>query len=156
VKPFKKILVPVDFSRHSAVAVQYASDLSRHYGASLTLVHIYQPFAYILLETYLPYTAEQLGIISSEFQKQLDVAQADARAAGAVSVETRVLQGEAPLEIVSFAEQHAQDLIVMGTHGRTGLNRVLLGSVAEKVVRSAPCPVLTVRTEAERPLPRAT
>jgi nucleotide-binding universal stress UspA family protein len=145
-KPFSKILVPVDFSNHSAEAVRYAADLSRRYEASVTLAHIYQPVAYALPEGYVLYTVAQLASMMSEFEKQLEAAKAHAQAAGALSVDTKVLQGVVSSEIVSFAERSDHDLIVMGTHGRTGLKHALLGSVAEKVVRKAPCPVLTVRS----------
>lgn len=144
-KPFSKILVPVDFSTHSAEAVRYAADLSRRYEASVTLAHVYQPIAYPLPEGFVLHTAAQLANMMLEFGKLLEAAKADAEAAGALRVETEMLQGIASSEIVRFAGESGHDLIVMGTHGRTGIKHALLGSVAEKVVREAPCPVLTLR-----------
>jgi nucleotide-binding universal stress UspA family protein len=144
-KPFKKILVPVDFSLHSAEAIRTGADLSRRFDAALTLVHVYEPAAYALPEGYVLYTAQQLADLLSEFEKRLAAAKRDAEAAGGLRVETHQLQGGAAVEIVEFANKNAIDLIVMGTHGRTGLKHALMGSVAERVVRTAPCPVLTLK-----------
>ena len=144
-KPFRKILVPVDFSSHSDEAVRYAADLSRRYEAAVTLVHVYETIAYALPDGYILYTDSQLVSMMAEFEKQLRATKASAQAAGALRVETKMLQGVVSSEIVSFAKNGAYDLIIMGTHGRTGLKHALLGSVAEKVIRKSPCPVLTVR-----------
>lgn len=147
-KPFRKILVPVDFSTHSVEAVRYAADLSRRYEAAVTVAHAYQPAEQAFPDGYLLYkAAEQAGAVSA-LEQQLAAAGAEAQVAGALRVETTLLEGGAPAAIVRFAEQTAQDLIVMGTHGRTGFKHAILGSVAEKVVRTAPCPVLTVRAVA--------
>jgi len=143
-KPFRKILVPVDFSGHSSDAIECAADLSRRYEASVTLVHAYQIVEYAFPEGYLLQKAsDQSGAMAVHAHK-LEAAQA--QAAGALRVESKLLQGTAAAEIVRFAEETQQDLIVMGTHGRTGFKHALLGSVAEHVVRTAPCPVLTVRS----------
>ena len=144
-KPFKKILVPVDFTPHSQEAIQAAADLARRYAASLTLLHVYEPVTYLLPEGYVLFTPEQLNTITTELQRRLDQAASDARSAGATDVSTRLLQGSPSGEIVASQRADGYDLIVMGTHGRTGIGHVLLGSVAEKVVRAAHCPVLTVR-----------
>lgn len=144
-KPFRKILVPVDFSTHSAEAVRYAADLSRRYEASVTLAHAHQPAEYAFPEGYLLHKASDQPSIRAQLEQQLSAAKAEAQGAGALGVETKLLEGVASAAIVGFAETSEQDLIVMGTRGRTGLGHALLGSVAEKVVRTAPCPVLTVR-----------
>jgi nucleotide-binding universal stress UspA family protein len=147
-KPFRKILVPTDFSSHSAEAVRYAADLSRRYEASVTVAHAFQPAEYAFPEGYLLHKAsDQAGTIS-RIEQELAAAKAEARAAGALDVETTMLEGVASAAIVGFAEKGGHDLIVMGTHGRTGFKHALLGSVAEKVVRTAPCAVLTVRAGA--------
>jgi nucleotide-binding universal stress UspA family protein len=143
-KPFSKILVPVDFSPHSREATLYAVDLARRYSAPITLVHAYQPIVYALPESYVVYTPNQLANILTELQKQLAAAKVDAELAGATKVDTSVLQGDVASQIVQCAVDGGHDLIVMGTHGRTGPAHLLLGSIAEKVVRRAPCPVLTV------------
>jgi nucleotide-binding universal stress UspA family protein len=144
-KPFQKILVPTDFSAHSAEAVRFAADLSKRYEASVSLVHLYQPIAYAIPDGIMIFPAPQLADMLAEFQKLLDLARQEALAAGAVQVDTQLLQGVIHSEIVNVARQGAYDLIIMGTHGRTGIKHALIGSVAEKIVRTAPCPVLTVR-----------
>jgi nucleotide-binding universal stress UspA family protein len=143
--PIKNILVPLDFSLHSSLSLLYGVDLARQYGASLELVYVYQSVTYALPEGYLLVTPDQLAEILSKFQFQLEGAKQQALAAGAAQVTTALLQGDPAHEIVERAKERHHDLIVMGTNGRTGLKRVFLGSVAEYVVRTASCPVLTVR-----------
>jgi nucleotide-binding universal stress UspA family protein len=87
----------------------------------------------------------QLEEMRSVFEQRLAQATDAAETAGALRVESKLLTGPVANEITDFAEQGQFDLIVMGTHGRTGLRHLVLGSVAEKVVRTAPCAVLTVR-----------
>jgi universal stress protein A len=147
VKPFQKILVPTDFSTHSALAVQTAADLSCRYDASVLLAYVYEPIAYALPDGYMLFAEPQLNSMFEEFEKRLALEKKTAEDAGALRVETQLLQGIAATEIRQLAERGECDLIVMGTHGRKGLPHVLLGSVAERVVRSAPCPVLTVRVK---------
>lgn len=144
-KPFNKILVPVDFSPHSSEAIRTAADLSAKYQGSVTLTYVWQPVNYTLPEGYVLYTANQLTDLLQRFEKELQTAKQIAVDAGAKQVETKMLEGSPASEIVNFAEQGGYTLIVMGTHGRTGVSHALLGSVAEKVVRKAACPVLTVR-----------
>jgi universal stress protein A len=148
VKTFQKILVPVDFSEHSALAVQTAADLSQRYRAALKLVYVVEPIAYALPDGYLLFNELQLNSIFGEFEKRLAADERSAEQAGALLVETQLLKGAAASEICVLAAREGFDLIVMGTHGRKGLGHVVLGSVAERVVRSAPCPVLTVRAKA--------
>jgi nucleotide-binding universal stress UspA family protein len=148
-KPFKSILVPVDFSSHAQEAIRTAADLSVKYDASVTLVHVYQPVAYALPDGYVLYTPKQLADLLSECEKLLASAKREAEAAGARRVEIHQLQGVAATEIIEFASGRGIDLIVMGTHGRTGIGHALLGSVAERVLRKAPCPVLTVKGSEE-------
>jgi nucleotide-binding universal stress UspA family protein len=146
--PFQRIVVPTDFSPDSERAVRVASELSRTYAAPLSIVHIYDPVAYPLPDGYVMYTSAQLSSMWEEFERRLAQAKADALEAGAVQPETRLLQGLTAAEIVRFARDGGYDLIEMGTHGRTGLSRVLLGSVAARVVQTAACPVLTVKRTA--------
>jgi nucleotide-binding universal stress UspA family protein len=145
--PFRKILVPVDFSPHSDDGMRLAADIARRYEASLTLVHVYQPVAYPFPEGFMLYTPSQLAEMLTEMQKLLDRARAEVEAGGSLRVEAKLLQGIVASEIVTTAQQESFDLIVMGTHGRSGLQHALLGSVAEKVLRKAHCPVLTVRPQ---------
>jgi universal stress protein A len=144
-KPFQKILVPVDFSEHSAEAVRVAADLSRRLEASLTLVHVYDPLVYALPDgfTYMPQPA--IDQLLQAFSDQLAKTKLQALEAGARRVETQVLQGLVAGAIIDHAARGAFDLIVMGTHGRTGMQHVLMGSTAERVVRLAACPVLTLK-----------
>jgi universal stress protein A len=147
IRPFRKILVPVDFSELSALALQTAAALSREYEASLTLVYVYEPMAAAVPVGYLLFTEIQLNRMFDEFHRGLALQKQAAEAAGARRVETRLLHGFVASEIVAFVEEGAFDLIVMGTHGLRGLAHAWLGSVAERVVRLAPCPVLTVRAK---------
>jgi nucleotide-binding universal stress UspA family protein len=144
-KPFEKLLVPTDFSEPAHAAMLLGADLSRRYAASMTLVHTYDLVAYALPDGYVMYTSPQLDRMLEELERRLADARRNAELAGALHVETRLLQGPAASEICAFAADGDFDLIVMGTHGRTGLKHFLMGSVAERVVRAAPCPVLTVR-----------
>jgi nucleotide-binding universal stress UspA family protein len=138
----KKILVPVDFSEHSAQALRVAADLSLKYGASITLLHVND-----LVISLAPYPALPPRIIetaAAEARTLLERTQAQAASLGVGKVDANLIDGQPFHEIVRFAEQGDYDLIVMGTHGRSGFNRFLLGSVAERVVRRAGRPVLTV------------
>lgn len=148
-KPFQKILVPVDFSACSAEGVRTAADLAQRYGAELVLVHVFEPILYTTPDGYPFLVPGQLESLLAEYATALGKAKKDAEAAGASRVSTRELQGFAASEIANLAKDGHFDLIVIGTHGRTGLKHALMGSVAEKVLRSAPCPVLCVRASAQ-------
>jgi nucleotide-binding universal stress UspA family protein len=143
--PFQKILVPTDFSKHSAEAIRAAVDLSRRYEASITLAYVFEPVSYALPEGHVMQAPPQIEEMHSVFEQRLRQAVTDATAAGALNVDAKLLTGPVAVEITDYAERSGYDLIVMGTHGRTGLRHLVLGSVAEKVVRTAPCAVLTVR-----------
>jgi nucleotide-binding universal stress UspA family protein len=142
---FRKILVPIDFSEHSRHAVQVAAELAKACGASLTLLHAYVIPAYALPEGFVFASAQAVAELMQQSQDALDRMKLVALAAGATQVELLLAEGAAFTEIVRVAAEKQHDLIVMGTHGRTGLAHAFLGSVAEKVVRRAPCAVLTVR-----------
>lgn len=148
-KPFEKILVPIDFGLHSTEAIRRAVDVAAHYGASLTLVYVYEPLDYALPEGYALYTPEQVGQLLEDFRERLRTTAGQVEAMGAQGATHEVLTGSAAGEIVEYARAHAFDLIVMGTHGRRGLSHLLMGSVAERVLRTAPCPVLTVKAQDE-------
>lgn len=144
-KPFKNILVPVDFSAHSDEAIRVAADLARRGEGVLTLVYVFQLPAYPLPEGYAVYTPAQLSDLKQNFESLLSGAKKLAEDGGAPTVRTCLLQGLVTAEVLEFARKQEFDLIVMGTHGRTGVAHAVMGSVAERVVRRAPCPVLTVR-----------
>jgi nucleotide-binding universal stress UspA family protein len=146
----KKVLCAVDFSEPSREALHFAADLARQYDAELTLLHVYQVPGYTFPDGVLVVGPEILNDLLSEISRSLDDWKKEAWVRGVAAVQTVSVQGSAAPEIVRFAKERDIDLIVVGTHGRGGLAHVLLGSVAEKVVRKAPCPVLTVRTSDHR------
>ena len=142
----ERILVPTDFSPHSKEATAWAAALAGRFGASITLCHVYQPVSMILPEGFVLKSAEEIATLLHALDASLAEARAElAGLAPGVTVDSVLLQGAPFAEIVRHARENRFDLIVVGTHGRTGLRHALLGSVAEKVVRKAPCPVLTVR-----------
>jgi len=142
---WKKILCPVDFSDASRSALQVASELARRFGGEVTVFHAYPLPGYTLPEgTVLPATG-MLQELAEQTDALLVRWKAEALADGAPQVSTAKSVGEPAAEIVAAAEDGKYDAIVVGTHGRTGLAHVLLGSVAERVVRRAPMPVVTVR-----------
>ena len=142
---WKRILCPVDFSDASRSALQVASELARRFDGELTVFHAYPLPGYTLPEgTVLPATG-MLQELAEQTDALLERWKADALKDGAPRVGTDKSVGEPAVEIVAAAEEGKYDAIVVGTHGRTGLAHVLLGSVAERVVRRATMPVVTVR-----------
>ena len=140
----KKILVPVDFSECSKKALQYAMPLARQHQAALTLLYVVQPPSFVAGEfAGLDYSRLEDNQSTGELQRLADLVAAEVR--GKVPAETLVRTGMPVVEILEAAKVLPADLIVISTHGRTGLKHALLGSVAEDVVRRAPCPVLVVR-----------
>jgi len=146
--PIRRILVPIDFSPHSHVALQYATDLAHHYHASLELVHVLDIGIYSLGDGSPMLDPVQFENIVNQITHDLDEAKRDALAAGVGVVRTKLLQGKPNRELLRIALEDAVDLIVMGTHGRTGFRHLLMGSVAELLVRRASCPVFTVKSTA--------
>lgn len=145
---FTKIVCPVDFSPCSQEALRVAAELARDWSASLILAHVWEPPRWSSSEV--PVAPEVIQNMIDAEEAELESWKATAQQLGAREVGTRFLTGVAWDAIITLLkEEPAIDLVVMGTHGRTGLEHVLLGSVAEKVVRHAPCPVLVVR-ERER------
>ncbi len=141
-----RILCPVDFSDSSEHAMRYAAGLAVTFGAELTLLHVVAPVVSALPgETALPDTLQaDLDELAAACEKRLEQL-AGMLAGDGITVRRQVLNGVPFVEIVRYARDTATDLIVMGTHGRTGLGHLLIGSVAERVVRRATCPVLTVK-----------
>ena len=136
--------MPTDFSDGSMRAFETAVDLARDSGARLTLFHVHHVPATVFPDVILPMTPDLLRDIEHSAGLVLDRWRDRAIAAG-VSADVRTALGGTADEICAAADAIGADLIVIGTHGRGGLSHALLGSVAEKVVRKAPCPVLTVR-----------
>jgi nucleotide-binding universal stress UspA family protein len=142
-----RILVPVDFSAHSARAFAYATTLAHRLGAQLALLHVVEdPFVTGAWspEVYMPNIPELLGDLITGAERQLATLKASAAAQG-VAADITVVTGRPAPAIVEHASNGGVDLIVMGTHGRTGLSHVVMGSVTERVMHKAPCPVLTMR-----------
>ena len=142
-----KILHPTDFSANSNHALKYACALASHFGAELHLVHVMADLALITLppvDGYLPegYYQDARKRADEELAKM-----PDRKVAGETVIIKKTLEGAAFPEIIRYASDNDIDLIVMGTHGYSGLTHMVMGSIAEKVVRRSPCPVLTVQPE---------
>lgn len=144
-KALQKILVPVDFSPHADAAIDTAIELASRYDASITLVNVFEPVALAFPDDPALYAELSPTNLMEAIRKALEKRKAAALEKGAKRVDAELLRGNPPAMIQELAERGHYDLIVMGTLGRTGLAHVLVGSVAERVVRTAPCAVLTVR-----------
>lgn len=140
---YQRILVPTDGSTEAEKVVSHAVDLATAHDASLHAVYVMNTTSF----TGLPMETAWEGIddvLREEGNAALEVVRETAEADG-VEITCRVLEGSPAREIVQYADDRECDLVVMGTHGRGGINRLLLGSVAEQVVRTSSVPVLTVR-----------
>ena len=150
-KALQRVLAPVDFSATSSLALDYAEEMARRFDASLHLLHV------VTDADVSPGTEAFWGFSEDSVQRKW-VAEATAKLAELCQTDTatslhvqRAVEVGAPfVGIVRYARAHEIDLIVMGTHGRGAVQHLLLGSVAEQVVRHAPCPVLTVRNPAHQ------
>jgi nucleotide-binding universal stress UspA family protein len=142
----KRILVPTDFSKFSQQALMYAVALAEKFGSELCLLHVVQDLAVFIpdMVTTAPPIVPSLEQMTAAVQAAFDRLVRE-NGLERLSFRREVCQGTPFLEIIRFAKENEVDLIVMGTHGRSGLVHVLMGSVTDKVVRKAPCPVLTVR-----------
>lgn len=141
---FKRILVPHDFSDDAAAALDFAVELAKQLGGELHLVHAYR----MPLEMFSPYGVAVPDSVMPEIReaaaRHLKELAAKVKAEG-LAVHVHLQEGPPADSIAEAAGELGADLIVMGTRGRTGLAHVVLGSVAERTVRSAPCPVLTLK-----------
>jgi nucleotide-binding universal stress UspA family protein len=145
---FHKILCPIDFSAGSQHAMRVAVRLAEESSAELALVHVWYVPASVYPSEF-PLPAQLLQRMSDDAQRGLDAAVAEAGALGARRVSGKLLTGVPWHRLADELAEPAFDLAVIGTHGRTGLARILLGSVAEKVVRHAPCSVLVARPDGD-------
>ena len=143
----QSILAPTDFSHHAQAALRYACGLAERFGATLHLLHV-------LPEASMPLGPDPMLSMAPgpEFYRESEAASAEALARALdpswgtpPAVVTVSRWGDMSDAIVAYAAGNAIDLIVVATHGRTGLSHALLGSFAERIVREAPCPVLTIR-----------
>ncbi|MBI3330322.1 MAG: universal stress protein [Nitrospinae bacterium] len=144
----RHILTPTDFSEFSRQAIDYAFGLAQTFGAKLSLLYVIEMPAYPV-EGYVPPSSGTALLEDLERESRLELARMLPEADTTnVEVARHVVVGTPYRKIVETAKAEKADLIVMATHGRTGLSHLVMGSVAERVVRTAPCPVLTVRATA--------
>jgi len=144
----RRILFPTDFSEPAEYAWSYALTFAQQFGAEVHLLHVVAPPPRLTEAYAVNYDPEKVvGSLSAEANAALDRQVEAARSRGLV-FRREVRVGVDFREIIDYAAKYDIDLIVMATHGRTGLAHVLLGSVAEKVIRKAPCPVVSVRAVA--------
>lgn len=143
---FTRLLIPTDFSPASDIALEYGLDLATRFGARVEVLHVIDDFS--VLAAYPDgFYAELPGLrdqLRTEAEDRLRTLEARYQTAG-VPFATEIVIGRPARAIVREATDRGVDLIVMGTHGRSGFEHLVLGSVAERVLRTAPCPVLTVR-----------
>jgi nucleotide-binding universal stress UspA family protein len=135
------ILCPIDFSEFSVKAYDYAQSLAAHYRADLLVQHVLHSYPAFYIDTAYRETSRKLRADASRKLREF----AKRRTRTKVQPQCVVQEGIATDQILSFAKAQAVDLIVMGTHGLRGVDRLMLGSVTERVLRKAPCPVLAVR-----------
>ena len=142
----RRILYPTDFSRASGAAFTKAVDLAKTNKAELQVVHVLAPAMSMVGDGYVsPQVYEDLAASARAYgKKNLDALVAKAKKAG-VRAKSILLEGVPHEQIARTARRQRADLVVMGTHGRTGLAKLFLGSVAGRVIAIAPCPVMTVR-----------
>jgi len=146
-RQFKKVLCPIDFSTDSFTALDYAADFARQSEGQLILIHVVDN---PLTDFYGPRGANFYAEVEHAIEKSKQMLADAARThAAEVPYEVVVKHGNPYTEILDLATAQHADMIVMSTHGHTGPQRLVIGSVAEKVVRTAPCPVFTVRHTAE-------
>jgi nucleotide-binding universal stress UspA family protein len=143
-KPVTRMLVATDFSNAANHSVDYAARLAVALAVPLHVVHVYEPLTLVTPEGVAFAPAHDDAQIRAELGRSLEQAAARARAQGANDVATELVTGAAWTEILRVADARDCDLIVLSTHGRGGVPRLLLGSVADKVVRKAACPVVTI------------
>lgn len=141
----RTILAPVDFSASSTKALEYALEMAKTLGAKVQILHVYPLLSYALQDDVIPDDPRFVADLEAELEKQLAELKRRYEPRG-VPLETKLVPGVPYAEILRVAASIPADVIVIGTHGRTGLRRMLLGSVAERVVRGAEIPVLTVRS----------
>jgi universal stress protein A len=144
------VLVPLDFSEPADEALAYAIALAHQFHARLTLLHVLDLTPVTMEDMTAGMTATYLDDLETDAQHLLQASLERVQRAG-LQGDSLLVQGTPTQAIVDTAGEQRVDLIIMGTHGRTGLAHVFLGSVAEHVVRQAPCPVLVTRRTADAP-----
>lgn len=142
---FKQIIAPIDFSEHSLRGLDYAVEIADKFSSQLKIVYVIEPLLQAADIAWGTVDFDKLNEAHKESaEKQLDTLVAE-RIPKRIPAEAVIVFGKPFVEIVQLARADNADLIVMATHGRGAISHILLGSTAEKVVRKAPCPVLTVK-----------
>lgn len=144
---FKHILVPVDYSVHSKNSLEYAAGLAERFGAKLDVVHVWDRPTYVPETVVVVKEGESKSLadmIRENAEREMREFLASVKLPKGVVVSERLLSGEPATTLVEELSRGAHDLVVVGTHGRTGITHLILGSIAEKLVRTSPVPVLTV------------
>ncbi|MFA5864160.1 MAG: universal stress protein [Phycisphaerae bacterium] len=142
-----KILYPTDFSDLSMTALNYAKSFAQQFDAELHCIHVVdEAYQYWLLfgpdgATVAPNTQELFGLSQEQMNNFIKTNLSDVP-----KLKTKIITGKPFVEIIQYAREEQIDMIILATHGRSGLKHVLMGSVAERVVRKAPCPVLTIHS----------
>jgi nucleotide-binding universal stress UspA family protein len=150
---FKRIVCATDFSDTAETAWEIACELARIHQAELVLVHVFVElpvYPEVAVTTIQRVWEEQRAWVEQRLAERVEAA-----TARGLTARYRLRTGTAPEEIARAATDEVADLVVVGTHGRTGINRLVIGSVAERVLRIAPCPVLTVKPRPTRDTARA-
>ena len=142
---WKRICCPIDFSQPSQDAARVAARLSHRFESELQLLHVFQLPVYSFMDAAVSMPIRMVNELLERIDSFLADCAQEAKQLGAPKVLSTKVDGLPHVEIVRFARETGCDLIVMGTHGHTGVKHALIGSVAEKVIRSADCPVLTIR-----------
>ncbi|HED07678.1 MAG TPA: universal stress protein [Ignavibacteria bacterium] len=142
----KKILVPIDFSDYSKDALNYAINFIKYFNAKLTLIYVIEPVIYPP-----DFSATQISIPPTDYELTKTAKESlehfiEREIPSNIDVDTVIKTGKPFVEIIETAEEENIDLIIISSHGHSGIEKILFGSTAEKVVRKAPCPVLTLRT----------
>jgi nucleotide-binding universal stress UspA family protein len=143
-KEFKKILFPIDFSESTPKILPYVTTMSKTFGGTIYLLYVVRDLKY-LTSFHVPHPSLDLieREIAENSEKMMDRV-CDEDLQGCPRFVKKILVGDAASEIIRYADEMKVDLIIMGTHGRKGLEKALFGSVAEKVVKNSPVPVLII------------
>lgn len=143
-REFRKILVPVDFSDNSPKLLQDAADIAKRFDGELTVVFVVQSFEDYsgFFVPHIPINQFEEEMVQSAKSKMANFLEENLKAD--VPCKSEILQGDVAEELVNFAQENDFAMIIMGTHGYKGIEKVLFGSVAERVVKTSPCPVLTI------------
>jgi universal stress protein A len=144
----RRILVPIDYSKNSQVALSYAAELALSFGASLDIVHVWDRPTYVTDAVMVQRPGEAhkpIGeLIRENAQKDMNEYLSSITLPSGVPITSRLLSGDPAASLVAELKKGEHELVVLSTHGRTGVAHLLLGSIAEKLVRLSPVPVLTV------------